>query len=187
MRGFRGLLSGLVVATLAGAPAIAADFGAGATALPMAVGQVEPPADAAFDWGGWYFGGYTATTIPLPPGFGAVLGGFAGYDWTRNRFVGGVALSAHIGLGQFDRREVQLNVRGGGLLTDRLLAYVRVGAGVGQHFVPFSRVYFYYGAGAEFAMRTDWTVFTEFGGLYGVGGGLSEWVMVGGFTWRPDR
>ena len=175
-------IAALVVAT---GSSIAADVGPAAT-TPLPI--VEAPSPAPFEWGGWYMGVYSATTIPLPSDFSGVLGGVLGYDVAiADRFVAGISIAAHMGVGSFNRTDGQLNLRAGFLIADRLLAYGRIAVGTGQHLVPFSHNYWYYSFGAEVALGTNWSLFSELGWLRGFGSTSSEFVLVAGFNWRLRR
>ena len=174
-----------VMAALFAAPAMAADLGP--ATLPVAATAAASEAAPAIEWGGWYVGTYTATTIPLPSSVSGVLGGVVGFDYLRGRFLAGAALSAHVGFGSFNRRDILLLGRLGGLVTDRLLLYARAGVGAGDHLVPSSWAYFYRSIGAEFALSETWSIFTEAGRIRGVGSTFTDRVVVGGLLWHFGR
>ncbi len=150
--------------SLAATAATAADLSPIMSSAPTPLSA--PASGPGFDWGA-YVGTYGTTEIPLPSPFGAIAGVIVGYDFARNHFLAGVSLVAHVGLGTFDRRDVQINGRLGFLISDRILAYTRFGVGVGTHFVPISRVYLYAAGGLEFGLGERVSMFSEIGYPFG--------------------
>lgn len=186
MRSALKSLCAILVGIIGSGTAVAADIGPAAapTQLPVVTDQSSPQ----FRWGGWFIAAYTATTLPLPSSFSGVIGVGVGYDHLLGeRFVVGMAASAHIGFGSFNRTDAQINVRAGGLVVDRLLAYGRLAVGIGDHLIPFSRGYWYHSIGGELAVTPSWSTFTEIGWLRGFGTTSSDLVIVGGVNWWPGR
>lgn len=138
-----------------------------------------PNADGNFGWAGMYMGTIVQGTFLAGGGALGEAGVQVGYNFQRGAFVGGFEMQTTHGFGFGPILSALSSARAGITLgaSDRVLAYGEVGFGLFT-VVPIITG----GAGVEFAVGDQFSVFTEAEAVFIPGGGYQGVQVTGGLN-----